>query len=157
MFTELRRADKAKTISEAEDILAGSPWGTLALTLGDGYPYSVPVSHIYHEGCIYFHSATAGQKYEALRGGGKVCFSAVGEQTRILPGKFTVDYASAIAFGQISLVEDKDEVIRLLELITQKYDPTVTPESTSAYTQAHLARCCVFKITVEHLTGKGLA
>ena len=157
MFTELRRTDKAKTTSEAEVILEGAPWGTLALTLDSGYPYSVPVSHIYHEDCIYFHSAAAGQKYEALRGGGKVCFSAVGEQTRVLPCEFTVAYASAIAFGQISLVEDEDEVIRLLELITQKYDPTATPKSTAAYTKAHLARCCVFKITIEHLTGKGVA
>ena len=157
MFTKLRRTDKAKTTTEAENILTDAPWGTLALTLEDGYPYSVPVSHIYHEGNIYFHSATAGQKYEALRGGGKVCFSAVGEQTHLLPGEFTIAYASAIAFGQISLVEDEREAIRLLELITQKYDPTATAESTRDYTAAHLARCCVFKITIEHLTGKGVA
>ena len=157
MFTKLRRTDKAKTISEARSILEGAPWGTLALTLEGGYPYSVPVSHIYHEGCIYFHSATAGQKYEALCGGGKVCFSAVGEQTRVLPGKFTVAYASAIAFGQISLVEDEAEAVRLLELITQKYDPAATPGSTGEYIRAHMERCCVFKITVEHLTGKGAA
>jgi len=158
MFTELRRTDKAKTTREAEQILAQALWGTLALTLGDGYPYSVPVSHIYENGCVYFHSAIAGQKYTALLRGPKVCFSAVGEgTTKALPGRFTMAYASAIAFGQVSLVEDESEIVRILELITQKYDPSATPESTAGYIKAHLEHCCVFKITVEHLTGKGIA
>ena len=156
MFTEMRRAEKAKPAQEAERILASAFWGTLALTLDDGYPYSVPVNHIYRDGCIYFHSAIAGQKYTALVRGPKVCFSAVEESaTRILPGRFNTAYASAIAFGQASLVEDEDEVIRILELITEKYDPVATPESTAAYIRAHRERCCIFKITVEHLTGKG--
>ena len=158
MFTEMRRSDKAKPAQEAERILAEALWGTLALTLDDGYPYSVPISHIYREGCIYFHSATAGQKYVALLGDPKVCFSAVEESaTRALPGRFSMAYASAIAFGQVSLVEGESEMIRILELITEKYDPAATPESTAAYIKAHLDRCCVFKITVEHLTGKGFA
>ena len=157
MFTELRRTDKSKHTGDAEQILTDAPWGTLALTLENGYPYCLPVSHIYHEGSIYFHSAVAGQKYTALLDGPKVCFSAVGEQTHLLPGKFTVAYASAVAFGRVSLVEGKAEAIRMLELITAKYDPTATPQSTTAYIRAHLERCCVFKITVEHLTGKGIA
>ena len=156
MFAKLRRTDKAKTAQEAEQILSGAPWGTLALTLEDGYPYSVPVSHLYREGCIYFHSANAGQKYAALLQSPKVCFSAVGEATHLLPGQFTVAYASVIAFGQATLVEDPDEVLEILELITKRYDPAATAQSTGAYLQAHLARCCVFKITVEQLTGKGV-
>ena len=157
MFTELRRTDKAKPAQEAEAILAGAPWGTIALTLKNGYPYCLPVSHIYRDGCIYFHSAVAGQKYTVLLGGPKVCFSAVGEATRVLPGKFTVAYASAVAFGRVSIVEDEREAVRVLGLITEKYDPSATLDSTGAYIKAHLERCCVFKITVEQLTGKGIA
>ena len=157
MHTSIRRTDKSKSTEDARQILADAPWGTLALTLESGYPYCVPVSHIYHEGSIYFHSATAGHKYEALARGPKVCFSAVSSATRVLPGKFTVAYASAVAFGQVSLVGDRDEAIRLLELITEKHDPTAGPESTAGYIRAHFERCCVFKITVEHLTGKGIA
>jgi len=156
MFTELRRTDKARSVESAEEILAGAAWGMLALTLESGYPYCVPVSHIYLDGCVYFHSAVAGQKYEALLREPKVCFSAVGETTRVLPGKFTVAYASAVAFGRAGLVEDEAETIRVLELITAKADPTATAESTAGYIRAHRVRCCVFKITIERLTGKGL-
>ena len=157
MFTQMRRTDKARTTQEAEKVLAEGAWGTLALTLEDGYPYSVPVSHIYRDGCIYFHSALAGQKYTALLAGPKVCFSVVGESTRVLPGEFTVAYISAIAFGRAALVENPDEVLEALVLIANKYDPAASPQSIAEYNKIHLARCCVFKITVEHLTAKGIA
>ena len=61
-FREMRR--KRQQISEEESIgiLQKATAGTLAL-LGDGdYPYAVPISYVYHDGKLYFHSALCGHQ-----------------------------------------------------------------------------------------------
>ena len=158
MFREMRRKDKEKTREEAERILHEGEHGTLAVLLDSGYPYSLPVSYVYEDGRIYFHSAVAGQKYEALLRDSRVCFSVVeADKTQPAPGEFTVLYSSAIAFGRASLVEDEAEIRRALHLITGKYDPSVSHDSVDTYVQPQLSRVCVFRVDVEHLSGKGMA
>ncbi|WP_394697800.1 pyridoxamine 5'-phosphate oxidase family protein [uncultured Methanomethylovorans sp.] len=40
--------------------------GVLACLDDDGYPYAVPLSYIYFNGIIYFHSAKVGHKIDAI-------------------------------------------------------------------------------------------
>ena len=154
MFREMRRKDKAKAKEEAERIFRDYPNGMLAMTLDDGYPYCVPVSQIYKDGNLYFHSAIAGQKYEALIKEPKVCFT-VTEKDQLQPGKFTTYYSSALAFGQVSLVKDENEANNICELIVKKLDLPHLKDSVE-FTKTNMGKFCVFKITVEHMTAKGL-
>ena len=154
MFKEMRRKDKAKPREDAERIFRDFPNGMLALTLDDGYPYCIPVTQVYENGNIYFHSAIAGQKYEALIKEPKVCFT-VTEKDDLQPGKFTTLYSSALAFGKASLVKEESETARICDLIVKKVDPNHTSEG-SEYMKASMGKFCVFKITVEHMTAKGL-
>ena len=156
MFAEIRRKDKAKTTEDAQRILKQAPYGVVATTLENGYPYAVPVSHIYEDNAIYFHSANAGQKFEALLRNPKVSFTVMGGSPQVQPGKFTVFYSSAIAFGTVSVVQDEAEEKRALHLITQKFDPGVSLQDEATYTQSHRGKFCVFRITIQHLTAKGL-
>ena len=48
-------------------ILEKATAGTLALLGDNDYPYAVPISYVYHEGKLYFHSALAGHKVDAIR------------------------------------------------------------------------------------------
>ena len=50
------------TKSECESILSKAASGTLALLGDDGYPYAVPISHVYADSKLYFYSAQTGHK-----------------------------------------------------------------------------------------------
>lgn len=153
MFREMRRKERQTSGEAARDILAGASYGVIAMTLEDGYPYALPVSHLYFEGAIYFHGANAGQKYEVLAKNPKVCFTAT-VKDEFQPGKFTTYFRSAVAFGRASLVEDEAELGRLSREISRKYEPNVKDEAADHYAHMQKGRFCFFKITVEHLTGK---
>ena len=60
MFREIRRIKKKLPESEAVRMLEQLSCCTLALSGDDGYTYSVPVSFVYDNGKIFFHSATEG-------------------------------------------------------------------------------------------------
>ena len=66
-FREMRR--KRQQLSEVESIgiLQKATAGTLALLGDNDYPYAVPISYVYHERKLYFHSALAGHKVDAIR------------------------------------------------------------------------------------------
>lgn len=55
-------------------ILNSTTIGRLATNGADGYPYITPVSFVYHEGSIYFHCATAGEKLANMSRDSRVCF-----------------------------------------------------------------------------------
>ena len=56
-FREMRRKRQLISKEESEAILQKATAGTLALLGDDGYPYVVPISYVYKDGCLYFHSA----------------------------------------------------------------------------------------------------
>ena len=66
-FRDMRR--KRQQLSEAESIgiLQKATSGTLALLGDNGYPYAVPISYVYHEGKLYFHSRVSNLMYPGKR------------------------------------------------------------------------------------------
>jgi nitroimidazol reductase NimA-like FMN-containing flavoprotein (pyridoxamine 5'-phosphate oxidase superfamily) len=57
MFREMRRNKQQLSFEECEEILKKSTAGVLAVSGDDGYPYAVPLSYVYCDNKIYFHSA----------------------------------------------------------------------------------------------------
>lgn len=154
MFKPMRRKEKQLSELETNKIMADGEYGTLS-TLGDnGYPYAAPLNYAYDEAgqAIYFHSALTGNKVDNMNHESKVCFSVVG-YTRLLPEKFDTEYDSAIAFGKVLPVNDGAEKERALELLIKKYSTEFWQQGLEyiARSQRHTA---VYKIQVEHLTGK---
>ncbi|SHJ88267.1 pyridoxamine 5'-phosphate oxidase family protein [Propionispora hippei] len=154
MFKPMRRKEKQLSEPETNKIMAHGEYGTLA-TLGDnGYPYTTPLNYAYDEAgqAIYFHSALAGNKVDNMNYESKVCFSVVG-YTRLLPEKFDTEYDSAIAFGKVLPVNEGAEKEKALELLIKKYSAEFWQEGREyiARSQRHTT---VYKIQVEHLTGK---
>ena len=99
-FREMRRKRQQLSNEESVAILEKATAGTLAL-LGDGdYPYAVPISYVYHEGKLFFHSALAGHKVDAIRKCEKASFCVI-EQDDVQPKKYTTFFRSVIAFGRI--------------------------------------------------------
>ncbi|MGC4019303.1 MAG: pyridoxamine 5'-phosphate oxidase family protein [Muricomes sp.] len=151
MFREMRRTDRQLTEEETLQILRDNQYGVLSTAGVDGYPYGVPLSYAYMDGKIYFHGTNAdGLKRENIEHSSKACFTVIGN-TEVLPSKFSTNYESAIAFGQIKVSEDTQEVLRKL---IQKYSPEFL-ESGEKYIASSMQKVTVYEFEIEYITGKG--
>lgn len=150
----IRRKDRQRDAAFAWQVMAAAPYATLSLTDTDGSPYAVPVSQGAWEegGCIYFHCAAEGRKNELFRGGCPAVLSAV-SRAEVLPGRYTVAYALAIARGRLEVVTDAGERMRAMEVLCRQFDPAAG-EKYVACMQASGARTCIVRLSVEEITGK---
>ena len=153
-FRPMRRADQELSRAEAETILREAKTAVLALSGDGGFPYAVPVNPLYHEGKIYFHSAPAGHKIDAVRRCRRVSLCVVA-QDEVLPEKLTTAYRSVIVFGRARIIDRPDELRRIAGLMGGKYAPEYPELCLRAAERAVDARkmVCV-EIEVDRLTGK---
>lgn len=82
--------------------------GKCAETSSNYYPYAVPISYVYSESKLYFHSAVSGHKIDAIRKSAKASFCVI-SQDHIVPKEYTTYYKSVVAFGRIRLVTEETE------------------------------------------------
>lgn len=151
MFREMRRNKQVLSAADTEAVLNRCTNGILACHGDDGYPYAVPVSPVYFNGKIYFHSAKAGHKVDAILSNPKVSFAVVDEDT-IVSAEYTTYFRSTIAFGQARIVEGEERHAAFTALV-EKYSGDQPAEAK----QQTIARCehaLVIAIDIEHLTGK---
>ena len=111
MFREMRRDRQQLSQADAEEILKKNTGGTLALVGDEGYPSAVPMSYVYSDGKLYFHSADTGHKIDAVARHEKASFCVI-DQDLIVPEKYTTFFRSVIAFGRIRRIEDPEEMAR---------------------------------------------
>ncbi len=152
VFREMRRKEKQMTSIEVFKILDKTSYMVLSTVLEDEYPYSIPLNHLFSDGKIYFHSALEGQKCDAFNKGNKVCISIV-ESLTVVPDKFSTNFRSVTVFGKIYLVENQDEKKDALIGLVKKYSPGFT-ESGAAYIEKLFDKTAVYRIEIEHFTGK---
>ncbi|MEG1312655.1 MAG: pyridoxamine 5'-phosphate oxidase family protein [Romboutsia sp.] len=153
MFKQMRRQKREIDISNIEIILNKGEYGTLATISGDGYPYSLPISYVYYDKSIYFHSARDGHKIENIKNHEKVSFSVVGD-TEVLPSKFSTKYESVVIFGTAKEVYEEEKEVALLKLI-EKYSPKFLEEG-KVYISKAKDITNVVKIKIDHITGKAI-
>jgi len=65
-FRQMRRKRQQLSEEESIGILQKATAGTLALLGDNDYPYAVPISYVYNNGNLYFHSALSGHKVDAI-------------------------------------------------------------------------------------------
>ncbi len=151
-FREMRRKRQQLSDEESYAILQNATSGTLAL-LGDGdYPYAVPISYVYSEGKLYFHSALSGHKVDAIRSCDRASFCVVA-QDDVKPAMYTTFFRSVIAFGRIHIVDDEAEKLAAARLLGNRYNPH-QDEALQKELENGLARMLVIRLDIEHLTGK---
>ena len=101
----MRRSRQQLSPEECIDILQQATSGVLAVMGDGGYPYTVPLSHVYADGHLYFHSAIQGHKVDAIRNDSRCSFCVIA-QDEVHPETFTTHFKSVVAFGQIHVIED---------------------------------------------------
>lgn len=151
-FRPMRRRVQQMDAASAEAILRTSTSGVLSLIGDGGYPYGVPLSYVYHDGHIYFHSAIEGHKVDAIRSNSRASFTVIGRD-EVLPQLYTSNFASVICFGHIHIVSDEAEQREALRLLGQRYNPG--DEAGLAREMAHGAgRTLVLRLDIHYLSGK---
>ncbi|MBQ9650013.1 MAG: NimIJ family nitroimidazole resistance protein [Prevotella sp.] len=151
-FRDMRRKRQQLSESESIGILQKATSGTLALLGDNGYPYAVPISYVYHEGKMYFHSALSGHKVDAIRQCDKASFCVI-EQDDVQPKKYTTFFRSVIAFGRIHVIEDEAEKLSTARMLGNRYNPN-DDESLKKEIESGLSRMLMIRFDIEHLTGK---
>lgn len=126
--------------------------GTLALLGDNDYPYAVPISYVYADGRLYFHSALSGHKVDAIRKRDKASFCVI-EQDEVHPEKYTTFFRSVIAFGRIHIIEDETEKLETARMLVNRYNPN-QEEALQKELENGLSRMLMIRFDIEHLTGK---
>ena len=153
MFREMRRKKQALSQKEVADILHKGTSGVLALLGDNDYPYAVPISYVYDEGKIYFHSAKCGHKIDAIQKTAKASFCVI-DKDLVLPEEYTTYFRSVIAFGQIRVIEDNNEKRTAIEKLAFKYAPEDTATNRDNAINREWMPLCMLEMTIDHITGK---
>ncbi len=151
-FREMRRRRQQLSEEENIGILQKSTSGTLALLGDNGYPYAVPISYVYAEGRLYFHSALSGHKVDAIRQCDKASFCVI-DQDEVHSEKYTTFFRSVIAFGRIHIIDDEAEKLATARLLGNRYNPN-QEEALQKELESGLSRMLMIRFDIEHLTGK---
>ena len=151
-FRQMRRKRQQLAEEESIAILQKATAGTLALLGDNDYPYAVPISYVYHEGKLYFHSALAGHKVDAIRKWAKASFCVI-EKDDVQPEKYTTFFRSVIAFGRIHIIEDEHEKLEVARMLGNRYNPN-QDEALQKEIESGLSRMLAIRFDIEHLTGK---
>lgn len=126
---------------------------SVSARLGDGgYPYAVPISYVYDDGKLYFHSAMSGHKVDAIRACDKASFCVI-DQDCVKPAEYTTYFRSVIAFGTIHIVEDETEKLKMAKILGNRYNPH-QEEALQKELEHGLNRMLAIRFDIEHLTGK---
>lgn len=151
-FHKMRRFRQQLTLSECEAILSKATSGTLALLGDDGYPYAVPISYVYADGKLYFHSAKTGHKVDAIRQHDKASFCIIAADD-VRPSEFTTYFRSVIAFGKIQIIESENERMAAASMLGARYNPG-DDAGLHKELEKGLSHMLIIRLDIEHLTGK---
>lgn len=147
----MRRKDRQASDVEARELLSRGDYGVLSTVGLAGEPYGVPLSYIYRDDEIYFHSAPEGRKVENLAPGSRASFCVVGAM-EMLPEKFSVRYESVIASGEVRELHGEAKIAALRWLV-EKYAAEFI-ERGDEYIASSQDKTRVFALRVHHLSGK---
>lgn len=149
---EMRRSRQLLSREDCESILNEQTSGVLSVYGDDGYPYGVPLSYVYADGKLYFHSAKTGHKMDAVRKNNKVSFTIIA-QDNIVPEEYTTHFRSVIVFGRVRILENDTEKRAAIEQLAEKYMPDLK-EGRLQEIDREFSRLCMLELTLDHMTGK---
>lgn len=151
MFREMRRGKQLLSTEDTQAVVLRCTNGVLACLGDEDYPYAVPLSYVYFNDKIYFHSAKVGHKVDAIMKNPKVSFTVIDEDT-IVSEEYTTYFRSVIAFGKARIV-DGDERLKAFHAFVEKYSAD-QPEEAKHKEIAGCTHASLIAIDIEHITGK---
>ncbi len=148
----MRRFKQLLSEEETLKIIDDTTYGVLGLVGDDGYPYTTAVNHVREGNKIYFHSAKAGHKNDAIEKNPKVSFFFV-DKDDIVGEEYTTFFRSAHVFGVANFVEDEEEKVHAFRILCEK----LCPEHMHKFEKAMAGsgkNAVVVRVDIEQMTGK---
>jgi hypothetical protein len=143
--------------TEARELITRAYCGRVATVDADGWPYVVPLLHVFSGGVISVHNtATPGHFRLNVDRDTRACFE-VDEPIKVFDyGRFECDsglaYRSAIAYGRIRIVDNRAAKMQFFDELLAKYGTGVPGRPKSFYPR--LDKVTVYALAVERITGK---
>ena len=151
MFPAMRRFRQQLSDTECIRILQNGKDGVLAVLGNDGYPYTVPLNYVYHDGTLYFHCAKSGHKLSAIERCNKVSFCVI-EKNDVVPEKLTTYYKSVVVFGKARILTEKSEIIHSAKILGLKYYDNA--DFVNREIEKLMSALCCVEIVPKHISGK---
>ena len=152
MFRKMRRFKQLLPQENAIEILNRNTSGTLALSGDNDYPYAVPISYVYIDGKLYFHSAKEGHKIDAIKKHNKASFCVV-DQDLVVPEKYTTYFRSVIVFGKISIIENIELINNFATVLAMKYSSNFK-DGIKDEISSSINAMVIIELDIEHISGK---
>jgi uncharacterized protein len=151
------RRDKKEIRNRAviDELLNICPVGRLGTIGEDGYPRIKPLSFVYLDSKIYFHSAKEGEKIDDISRDSRVVFE-VDEpmgyvKSDINPCSAKYLYRSVMIKGMAAIVSDDGERLLALRSLMEKYQPQ---GGYGEFLPEKFKITAVVRIDIEEITGK---
>ncbi len=170
----MRRKDRAMDKEFGFKIIDKARYGVVSMIDEEGKPYGLSLSIVRDGDSLYFHSAMGGKKVDVLKNNPNVSIIFVGDlhipenytkdeleemkndpsqAIKFISSVFTTEFESAIVTGLVKLVEDREEKIKAMKLVCQKYTPTKMEYFHTAI-EAGLGRANVYSVEIDTITAK---
>lgn len=151
--SSIRRQDRLLPEEEAVRLLREGEYGILSMRSEEGGGYGLPLSYAWDgAGSIYIHCAPEGRKLRCLDLNPEVSFCVVGA-TRVLPSKFTTEYASIVLHCHARRGLPAEERMKALELFLDKYSPDDKTVGMK-YAAGSFHRTEIIRLDISEASGK---
>jgi len=154
-----RRKDRTQNDAWIRDFVLHGEHGVLSTTTAD-QPYAYPSLYAFDvdKHALYFHGALRGRKRDTFEENPKACFT-ISQLGRFLPNaeaaEFSVEFASALLFGTIIIVDSPDEKYHGLQLLMGKYFPHLhSGEHYPAMVPNDFKGTMVYRLDIQAWSGK---
>jgi hypothetical protein len=170
----MRRKDREMNREFGIEIIDKSSYGIISVIDENNEPYGIPLSIVRNGNNLYFHSAKDGKKVKIFERNPIVNVTFIGETkipenyskeeldeisqnkskaAALISKVFTTEYESTIVKGKIELVDNKEETIRAIKLICEKYTPAKMDYFSMAI-ESGLNLINIYKIEINEITAK---
>ncbi len=151
MFRKMRKGKQLLPPGSSRAMINSGSHGVLACS-GDGnYPYAVPLNYVYYKDKIYFHSAKAGHKIDAIAKNPKVSFSII-DDNKVVSEEYTTYFRSVTIFGKARIAEGSER-LEAFKALAEKYSGD-QPEGDRNKKINECTEAYIIAIDVEHISGK---
>ena len=133
------------------DVLNKNTSGVLSLIDENNHPYGVPLNYTYYNGKLLFHTSKFGYKIELIKNNPKCCFTII-DQDEIVEEEYTSLYRSVIIQGNVRIIDDKEELMNLMNIFTDKFVPM--KEERQSIIKRSLPALCMLEIEIKEISGK---
>lgn len=153
MFRKMRRIKNEISAEDAKILLRNNKRAAFSVNGDDGYPYTIPINFYYDEddNKIYFHSAKAGHKIDAVKANDKVCFTTWNDGY-LDDGDWAYRVSSCVVFGRAKLIEGREITEEKVRKFARKYYPSA--EAVEEEIKKDINRVQLVAIEIEHISGK---